>query len=150
MSLIGVRFMRLRGVASMVESHGRTAFQSTMTGVCSGLNDAGSFRARTISQAFAAIGFDSDKGVGKAVAVTYGGEPEGLKEYAATEFDYHGQDYPSAAQIGDAQARLDGVTAGSIPTETPYDHAFAKAEAERDNATTMVLKGQQVDSWFRP
>ncbi len=112
---------------------------------------AGSFRARSMTQAFQAIGLDPLHGVGKAVAVTFDGEAEDLREFAEEEFGHvYAPDHPFADRINDGHARLDKVsqTAGSI-SQLTQDDELAKAEAKGDYATTLRLKGAQIEHMFQ-
>jgi len=106
---------------------------------------------RLMAQAFDTLGLDSERGTGKAIAVTFDGAPEDLAEYAATEFDYFGKNHPMADQIRNAQANLDalGQTAGSIAPPTEAD-VLAAAEKRGDTGTTMALKSQQLGRLIRP
>jgi len=107
-------------------------------------------------RSFKAIGLNVDEGYGKAIALSYDGEPteEAVAAYAKDEFGYvhqvDPQTHPQAAQIQDQQQRLDqiGQTAGSVTTPSQND-VLAKAEAEGDYGTTMAIKGQQVADMFR-
>lgn len=111
--------------------------------------DAGEFRSRSMAQAFTSIGLDPQVGIGKAIKVTFDGEPEQLAEFAASEFEYEygGQEHPYARAIAQGQAALDqvGQTAGSIAPPTQADE-LAKAEAKGDHATTLAMKGAQLSA----
>ena len=107
------------------------------------------------AEAFVKAGFDTDKGLGKAIEKEYTGEltADAVKEYAVSEYGWEpptGTENPQAGQIADEQGKLDqiGQTADSI-VEPTQGEVLAKAEAEGDYATTMAIKGQQVADMMR-
>ena len=109
-------------------------------------------RATSMNFAFESIGLNPNEGIGKAVAVTFDGEPDQLEQFALEEFEYEyaGAPHPMYAAILDQTARLDqvGQTAGSIAEPSQAD-VLADVEAKGDYATTMRIKGQQVANMFR-
>ena len=109
-------------------------------------------RAAAMTNAYQSIGLDEETGIGKAAAITYDGEPDGLAEYVEAEFGHtYAPDHPMAVAIAEGQTRLDalGRTAGSIGVPTQAD-TLAKAEAEGDYSKTLEIKSQQIARMFRP
>lgn len=118
--------------------------------------EAAKWKAHVMQSSYEQLKLDPDMGLGKAIAKEYEGDPtvEALASYAQDEYGYTppvGEENPQAAEIANQQTRIDqaAVGAGSIVTPTE-DDVLAKAEAERDNATTMAIKGQQVANMMRP
>jgi hypothetical protein len=114
---------------------------------------SGAHRADTMQQAFKDIGLDPNHGVGKAIAVTFDGEPGDLAQFAEDEFEHVAVSvHEAAAGITDGHARLDMIaqTAGSIPVVPTEQGALAKAEEAGDYATTMQIKSQQMAKLLRP
>ena len=72
-----------------------------------------------MTQEFDRLGLDPDKGVGKAVALTFDGEPEQLQEFVAEEFGFVPVN-PVVPKIAASYAALDGLSgaAGSIQPPT--------------------------------
>ena len=113
-------------------------------------------KAREMSRSFEALKLEADKGLGKAIAKEYDGEPtlEAIAQYAKDEYGYEPpspeEQSPMAQQIAQEQAALDqvGSTAGSViqPTE---QEILAKAEAEGDVDTAFAIKSRQVEDFFR-
>jgi hypothetical protein len=83
----------------------------------------GENRATTMSHAFERIGLNPNERVGKAVAVTFDGEPDQLEAFAEEEFRhvFAGAPHPMYAAIQDQTARLDqiGQTAPLLPRHKP-------------------------------
>lgn len=117
--------------------------------------EAKEYRTLLMAGAYNQMGLDPNEGLGKAIAKEYSGKPtpEALAEFAKEEYNYTPaveSSSPQAQEIAAEQARIDqvGQGAGSVAPVTQQD-ALAIAEAERDNNTTMAIKGAQVQSWFR-
>jgi hypothetical protein len=109
-------------------------------------------RADAHAKAYADLGLDPERGIGKAAAQTFDGEPDELAAYVEAEYDYAGiPGHPQAEAIAAETARLDdaSVGAGSVPVAPTTQQELAKAEAQRDNEKTMAIKGEQVSAWFR-
>ena len=112
--------------------------------------------ARDRVSAFKAIGLDTEAGYGKAIALSYNGDPteEAVAAYAKDEFGYVPEttptEHPLQEQIQNESARLDqvGNTAGSVAVPSQTDE-LAKAEAEGDYRTTLAIKSQQIAESFR-
>ena len=107
------------------------------------------------AEAFDKAGFDTDKGLGKAIEKEYTGEltADAVKAYAVSEYSWEPpstSENPQVGQIADEQGKLDqiGQAAGSI-AEPTQGEVLAKAEAEGDYVTTMAIKGQQVADMMR-
>lgn len=105
---------------------------------------------RLMTQEYNRLGLDPERGIGKAIAVTYEGEPEGLAEFAAIEFEYFGKGHPMAPQIASGHAALDGLNdaAGSIPPPTEADELAAAEQAGRTDVT-LTLKSNQLGQMLR-
>ena len=112
--------------------------------------------ARDRVSAFKSIGLDVDSGYGKAIAMSYSGEPteEAVAAYAKDEFGYVHEtqptEHPLQGQIQEQTERLDqvGNTAGSVAQPSQQD-VLAKAEADGDYRTTLAIKSQQIVDSFR-
>jgi hypothetical protein len=74
-----------------------------------------------------------------------------VAEYVAVEYEHFGAANPLAREINDGYARLDAVSvgSGSVPAESPWDQRLAEAEAKGDTATTMAMKGAEVQRLLR-
>ncbi|NIS14587.1 MAG: hypothetical protein GWN97_22450 [Thermoplasmata archaeon] len=106
------------------------------------------------STAFEKAGLDPSKGIGKAVAALYDGDPspDAIVEFAKTEFDWE----PTGTQaqtdkermVAQAQDRLDQVQAASsqvtAPDESTIDDQIATAESEGNWNAAMQLKMQKA------
>jgi hypothetical protein len=116
--------------------------------------EAREYRTLLMEGAYNQMGLDANEGLGKAIAKEYKGKPtaEALAEYAKEEYNYIPaveSSSPVAQEIATQQGRIDQAAAGagSVAPVSQQD-ALAIAEAERDNNTTMAIKGQQIASWF--
>jgi hypothetical protein len=104
---------------------------------------------RLMEQAFKGAGLaDVTKGIGKAIVMTYDGEPDidAIKEYAKTEFDLDlGPANTVATEVIEAQDRVDGVVeASSSITPSDLDARISEAEKSGDVQTSMALKMAKV------
>ncbi len=108
--------------------------------------ETGGRRQRMMSTEVERLGLDPDHGIGKAISMTFDGEPEELAAFAEAEFDWTGPENPMARRITAEQSRLDeiGKAAGSVPVENPFDVELAKAEAAGDGQKTLWMKSQQL------
>ena len=97
--------------------------------------ETGDLQGRLLAQEFDRLGLDPDKGVGKAVAITFDGEPEELQEFVAEEFGFVPVN-PVVPKIAASYAALDGLSgaAGSIQPPTEADE-LAHAERRGDTDT---------------
>ena len=106
-----------------------------------------------LTGAFDALGLDPSKGLGKAIAKEYDGEPSptALAEYAKAEYGWEpsAEENPVAGQINAAQQALDqvGQHAGSVPLPNEKDE-LAQAEAAGETGKAFAIKSGQVASWF--
>lgn len=108
-------------------------------------------QSEAMAQEYARLGLDPGRGIGRAAAQTYEGDASGLAEYVATEYEHFGAANPLAREITDQYSRLDAMSvgAGSVPAESPWDQRLAEAEARGDTATTMAMKGAEVQRLLR-
>lgn len=98
--------------------------------------------------AFEKVGLDPTKGIGKAVAKAWEGEPDAdaIRQYAIEDWDWEppaeaGQGHPLAGEINAAQQRVNGAVQGAegVPVEQ-IDLDIAQAEERGDFASAMSLK----------
>lgn len=106
-------------------------------------------KVRLLEGAFKEAGLDPTKGVGKAVAKEYEGDPspEAIQSYAREEYGWEPTPEQTSEQIAavtEAQERVAGVAAGSasVPTQE-VDLAIADAEKAGDFAESIRLKMQK-------
>lgn len=101
---------------------------------------------RLMEKAFSDAGLDPTKGLGKAIAQNYDGDPdaEAIKTFAQEEYDWEPPEQTPAQVVNEAQGRVAEATAGteSIPQDA-LDLDIAKAEEEGDFARSIMLKVQQ-------
>ena len=112
---------------------------------------------RLKAAAFNQLGIDPEKGVGKAIAALYDGEPdvEAIAKFAADEFEWQPTGEVRSEQetrVADAQSRMDEVRESSSPVTPPVeedlDAQIAAAEAAGDFQTSLNLKMQKVRDAF--
>ena len=113
-------------------------------------------KTQLLAGAYANIGLDPSKELGKAIAKEYQGEPtvEGLTKFAFDEYGYTkpaGEAHPQAAAIAQGQAQVDAASqgAGSAPIAPTDAERLAEAEAKGDYQTTMAIKGAQIAAQFQ-
>jgi hypothetical protein len=114
-------------------------------------------RSTILTEAYAKLELDTDKGLGKAIAKEYEGEAsfDALAEYAKNEYGHEAvevaPDNPVVPSITDGHTALDqlGQTAGSVPLSPTDGDVLAEAESTGDYATTMAIKGQQMADMMR-
>lgn len=110
------------------------------------------------SAVFKEAGLDPNKGIGKAIAKLYDGEPDvdAIREFAAAEFDWE----PDATQTNgnnelneaeqerlSAQQRADQLRTNTEPVLPPdLDTQIADAEKAGDVRTSIALKQQKLKS----
>lgn len=94
---------------------------------------------------------DPTTGIGKAVVMTYDGEPDpdAIREYAEKEFGFkptaQAEAEPIAEQVEEAQQRVETVTASSTPVEpSDLDAQILEAEKRGDVQASMSLKFAKV------
>lgn len=103
-----------------------------------------------MGQAYEDAGLDPEKGLGKAIAKEYKGDPteEALLEYAKTEYDYEkpeAPDNPQAQTIADEQKKLDNVQTTSTSTAPLTDQdALQKASIDKDPVTAGRIKSDRL------
>ena len=105
-------------------------------------------KVKLMETAFAQVGLDPTKGIGKAVAKEFDGDPDAdaIRQYAIEEYQWEppadqGQGHPLADDIAGAQGRVSAAIQGaeSNPTEQ-IDLDIAQAEERGDFASTIQLK----------
>lgn len=110
------------------------------------------YRGFLMENAFTTLGLDPTKGIGKAIAKEFDGDPtvEAVEAYAVDEYGWE-KPTPAggseeAALIETAQQRVAQATAGSVTAQPPSDvqQQIRDAEAKGDWVTTMTLKTQQL------
>lgn len=108
-----------------------------------------------LAGAFGDLGLDPSKGLGKAIAKEYEGEPtaEALAEYAEKEYGWERPETPEnpqAPQIRQGEQRLQQVQGSSRSAEPQSEtEALKKAEREGDFLTAGQIKAQRVAAMFR-
>lgn len=112
--------------------------------------------AIVMKDVYAAADLDPTKGLGKAIAKEYDGEPtiEGLAEFAKAEYGYdvpEQPDNPVAEQVVEATATADAIRQVTKPVvPDSKDETRRKAEAEGDYETLSQIKGDQLRNLMRP
>lgn len=109
-------------------------------------------RGILMENAFRTLGLDPTKGIGKAIAKEYDGEPtvEAVEAYAVDEYGWEKQSgtqpSPEAALIETAQQRVTQATSGSVtaPPPSDLDQQIREAESKGDWVTSMSLKAQKL------
>ena len=109
-------------------------------------------RQAALATAFDAYNLDPERGLGRAVALTFEGTAAELPAFMESEFDMIAPLNPMAGIIANEQARLDAASqgAGSVPVANTQAEALAEAEAVGHYRTAMDLKSRQMTGWFRP
>ena len=114
------------------------------------------YHGQLMESAFTSLGLDPNKGIGKAVAEKYEGEPiaADISAFAVEEYSWEPPtpdpdptpDPTPAQQIQQpAQQRVDDALKQSTPADTPtLDSQIAAAEEKGDWQKSMALKAQQV------
>ena len=103
-----------------------------------------------MGSAYAEAGLDPEKGLGKAIAKEYKGDPdsESLLAFAKEEYDYEKTatpDNPQAQTITTEQQKLDSVTSVSTPVVPLQEtEALMKASQEGDLRTAGAIKAAQL------
>lgn len=105
-------------------------------------------RVRLMESTFKDVGLDPSKGLGKAIAEKYDGEPdaEALRNFAISEYQWEppASENPVTDETRAAQARVDDAIKGADSQPTAQiDLDIANAEERGDFATTMSLKLQK-------
>lgn len=114
---------------------------------------AAKYKGIALENSFAKIGLDPTKGLGKAIAKEYDGEPdaESLLEFAKTEYEYEpvAADHPNQQKIDAEQAKLDAVQVSSTSV-TPDNETelLRKASADGDLKTAGAIKAAQLRRKF--
>jgi hypothetical protein len=105
---------------------------------------------KLMEDTFDKVGLDPSKGLGKAIAEKYDGEPdaEKLRNFAVEEYDWEPPpeqaENPMGQTITDAQSRVTTAIgdAQAIPLQ-PIDLQITEAEEKGDFATAVGLKVQK-------
>lgn len=107
-------------------------------------------RGAVRSSAFRQAGIDPEKGIGKAIATVYTGDPDPAKivEFAKSEFDWQAAPSPNE-QMGqmlvDAQGRVQQVLdASTSAQEANIDSEIAKAQQAGDYVRLAQLQVQKL------
>lgn len=118
--------------------------------------EAKKYRGLLMQSAFSSLGFDPSKGLGKAIAKEFDGEPtvEAISAYAAEEYGWEPpskeetppvQPTPQQAIQQPAQQRVDQAIQQSTPANAnTLDQQIQDAEAKGDWITAMSLKTQKL------
>ena len=103
-------------------------------------------RVRLLEKTFEALELDPTKGLGKAIAEKYEGEPDvdALRTFAIEEYQWEPPTQTPAQSVNEAQARVSGAVneAESAPTQE-IDLQIAQAEEKGDFASAVSLKVQK-------
>jgi hypothetical protein len=105
-------------------------------------------RVKLMESTFKAVGLDPAKGLGKAIAKEFDGEPdaEQLRQFAIEEYGWEPPtpENPQAEVVVEAQGRVQAATAGadSVPVQ-PIDFQIQEAEEKGDFASAVSLKVQK-------
>lgn len=112
-------------------------------------------RGKLLEGAYEAIGLDPSKGLGKAIAKEYKGEPtkEALAAFAAEEYGHEvaaPPENPAEPAIHEATKVEDKIDAIATP-DVPQDRAqrIAQAEANKDYATAGREKADALAAMFQ-
>jgi hypothetical protein len=101
-------------------------------------------RVQLMEGAFDEVGLDPTKGLGKAIAEKYEGDPKAddLRSYAIEEYSWEPPvDDSLQSAVVDAQERVtEAVNAATPAPASPIDIQIADAEERGDFAGTMSLK----------
>lgn len=106
-------------------------------------------KVHLLERAFDEAGLDPTKGVGKAVAKEYEGDPtkDAIQAFAREEYGWEPtpeQTNEMAAAVTEAQGRVSGVTATGVSTPTQeIDLDIASAEKAGNFAESIRLKMQK-------
>jgi hypothetical protein len=113
-------------------------------------------RGLLMKDAWTAIDLDPERGLGKAIAKEYKGQPtaSALAEYAATEYGHNVPDAPenpAEPVITDATAQAEAIRNVTQPVvpDAP-EEARRKAEAERDWDTAGNIKANKLRRMMTP
>ena len=114
--------------------------------------EVGDLQGQLMANEYDRLGLDPSRGIGKAAALVYDGDPAGLAEFVEAEFDYTGAEPKITEVIANEYARLDqaSATAGSVPVVPTQDDALARAEAVGDYQTTLEIKSNQIARMLQP
>jgi hypothetical protein len=118
--------------------------------------EAAKYKKIVMADVYKTAGLDPSKGLGKAIAKEYDGEPtaEALIAYAGEEYGYEAPDVPDnpvAEEIVVAQAEADAIRSVTQPVvpNTPQE-ARREAEASRDWDAAGRIKADQLRKIMRP
>lgn len=106
-------------------------------------------KVKLMGATFNEVGLDPTKGLGKAIAEKYDGEPdaEKLRAFAIEEYDWQPPATPEQemnAAINEAQARVNQAQAGAESVNTSIiDTQIDEAESRGDFATAIALQVQR-------
>jgi len=106
--------------------------------------------AQVMEQIYAEVNLDATKGLGKAIAKEYKGEPtrEALLEYAKQEYEWEPPEAPEnpvAPAIAAGQSVVDQMNQESTSVmPLSEQELFKKAQAEGDRHTTSRIKADRV------
>lgn len=114
--------------------------------------EAAKYRSIVMKDVYGQAGLDPEKGLGKAIAKEYKGEPDvaALLEYAQTEYGYEAPSQPEnpaqpQIQQGTRQAEQIAAVTQSVVPDAPAE-AQQKAESERDWDTAGRIKADKLRS----
>ena len=115
--------------------------------------DRDKYKAQAMTTAYAEVGLDPDKGLGKAIAEMYDGEPtaEALAEFAA-EYGHEAPEVENPAQpaIDAGNQRLDDAHQASQSDEPKTQHEQAReAAAGGDLRTAGNIKADLLRKKFQ-
>lgn len=100
-------------------------------------------RVRLLESTFEKVGLDPSKGLGKAIAERYEGEPDAdaLRTFAIEAYQWEPPTQSPAELVNEAQGRVSGAVgeAESAPTQE-VDLQIAQAEERGDFASAIQLK----------
>lgn len=114
------------------------------------------FRGQLMERAYTEAGLDPAKGLGKAIAKEYDGEPttDALLAYAKEEYGHEPTVKPEndlQPEITKGQKVVDDVQTISSSQESSTDkERLKKAEAEGDLAVAGDIKAKQLRKLFNP
>lgn len=116
--------------------------------------DRDKYKGMALADAFSKVGLDTSKGLGKAIAKEYEGDPtpEALAEYAETEYGWEAAETPenpAAPQITQANEKLENVQNESVSTEPKTEsEAITKATADGNLQEAGRIKAGQLREMF--
>lgn len=127
----------------------RDALERAQTEAKENADRAAVAETRLMEQAFKGAGItDVTKGLGKAIVMTYEGEPDvdAIREFARSEFELDLAPTNTVAnEVTAAQERVDGVVdASSSITPSDLDARISEAEKSGDVQASMALKMAKI------